>query len=145
MTVFSFYVELVNEAHIGETGFHDIWTLEKFPDKESLFRDSDIHDVMDGCLYDERLTVTDEFTGEEFVGLEVNDADNEVECSYGWRVTRAAVVDGLNWEIDYVDTAELELSVTGDTREQAKLKCEELAKRVFILKEYEIMEVNFFE
>lgn len=161
MKVFSFYVRLVSFPVIGETGWNHSWTLEEFPDKETLLRDSDIlytltewaeTMVSDGWGL---LKVRDEFTGEEFIDLKfTNDysgpyedlgvVDQEdVKCDYTFRVTNAYVVDGLNWQIDYVETATLDLTVTGDNEKQAKHKCEELAKKFFELNEQEIMEVNF--
>jgi hypothetical protein len=155
--VFSFYVELVSFPVIGETGWNggwnDSWTLEEFPDKETLLRDSDIlyhlTEFAENLVFDgDGLKVRDEFTGEEFIDLKFTDGysdpDNQVECDYTFRVTNAYVVDGLNWQIDYVETATLDLTVTGDNEEQAKHKCEELAKKFFELNEGAIMEVNFF-
>jgi len=154
--VFSFYAELVSFPVIGETGWNggwnDSWTLEEFPDKETLLRDSDIlyhlTEFADHMDFDgQGLTVREEFTGEEFIDLKFLEDDpyNQVECEYhNLRVTNAYVVDGLNWQIDYVETATLQLIVAGDNIEQAKRKCEELAKKVFYLNEQPIMEVNFF-
>ena len=166
MKVFNFYVELVSFPVIGETGWvggwSDSWTLEEFPDKETLLRNSDIlyhlTDFAENLVFNgDGLKVRDEFTGEEFIDLKftndysgpyedlgVDHKDNQVECDYTFRVTNAYVVDGLNWQIDYVETATLDLTVTGDNEEQAKHKCEELAKKFFELNEGAIMEVNFF-
>jgi hypothetical protein len=148
--VFSFYVRLVSFPVIGETGWNHSWTLEEFPDKETLLRDSDIlyhlTEFADHMDFDgQGLTVREEFTGEEFIDLKFLEDDpyNQVECDHTLRVTNAYVVDGLNWQIDYVETATLDLTVTGDNEKQAKHKCEELAKKFFELNEQEIMEVNF--
>lgn len=154
MKVFRFYVTLVNFPVLGETGWNGSWPLEKFPDKESLFRDSDIQfsidEFSDNMAFNgEGLTVSDEFTGEEFIDLEFHGDDdypdpyNQVECDYRIRVINAYVLDGLNWQIDYVEEADLHLTVAGDNIEQAKQKCEELAKKFFLLNEKAIMEVNF--
>ena len=150
MKVFSFYVRLVSFPVIGETGWNHSWTLEEFPDKETLLRDSDIlyhlTEFADHMDFDgQGLTVREEFTGEEFIDLKFLEDDpyNQVECDHTLRVTNAYVVDGLNWQIDYVETATLDLTVTGDNEKQAKHKCEELAKKFFELNEQEIMEVNF--